>query len=91
MVSGKGQSGLISSLAAFVTICTAMMPCTSDAAEGKSVWSVYESALKGAKYVELTHTITPNIPSGAGFAESTFAPTKARRLRESQLLLAPLL
>jgi hypothetical protein len=37
---------------------------TSDAAEGKSVWSVYESALKGAKYVELTHTITPNFRLG---------------------------
>jgi len=77
MVSGKGQSGLISSLAAFVTICTVMMPCTSDAAEGKSLWSIYESALKGAKYVDLTHTITPNIPVWAGFAESTFAPAKA--------------
>lgn len=77
MASGKEQSGLVSSLAAFVTICTVMMPCTSHAAEGKSLWSVYESALKGAKYVDLTHTITPNIPVWGGFAESTFAPAKA--------------
>ena len=34
-------------------------------------------ALKGAKYVDLTHTITPNIPVWAGFADSTFAPARA--------------
>ena len=34
-------------------------------------------ALKGAKYVDLTHTITPKIPVWAGFAESSFAPARA--------------
>ena len=77
MASGKGQSGLISSLAAVVIVCTVIMPCNGYAAEGKGLWWVYESALKGAKYVDLTHTITPNIPIWAGFAESTFAPAKA--------------
>lgn len=33
--------------------------------------------LKHAKYVDLTHTITPRIPVWSGFAESTFAPAKA--------------
>jgi kynurenine formamidase len=33
--------------------------------------------LKGAKYVDLTHTITPTIPVWAGFADSTFAPARA--------------
>jgi hypothetical protein len=38
MASGdKNQSWLISWLAAFVTICTVMMPCTSDAAEDKGL------------------------------------------------------
>jgi kynurenine formamidase len=54
-----------------------MMPCGSDAAAGNGLWSVYDQALKGAKYVDLTHMITPNIPVWAGFAESTFAPAKA--------------
>ena len=31
------------------------------------LWQVYESALKGAKYVDLTHTINPSIPVWAGF------------------------
>lgn len=45
------------------------------AADG--LWGVYETALKGAKYVDLTHTITPTIPVWSGFASSTFAPAKA--------------
>jgi hypothetical protein len=77
MALGKGQSGPLLSLAASVAICTVMMPCNSDAAEGQSLCWVYEQALNGAKYVDLTHTITPNIPVWAGFAESSFAPAKA--------------
>ncbi|HZP09895.1 MAG TPA: cyclase family protein [Methyloceanibacter sp.] len=53
------------------------MPSRGRAEDGKGLWSVYEQALKGAKYVDLTHTITPNIPVWAGFADSTFAPAKA--------------
>jgi kynurenine formamidase len=34
---------------------------------------VYESALKQARYVDLTHTITPAIPVWAGFGRSPFA------------------
>jgi kynurenine formamidase len=77
MASGNGQSKLVASFAAVVVTFAVMMPCKSDAADDKSLWSVYEQALKGAKYVDLTHTITPNIPVWAGFADSTFAPAKA--------------
>ena len=38
------------------------------------LWQVYDNSLKGAKYVDLTHTITPSIPGWAGFGPSTFAP-----------------
>jgi Putative cyclase len=72
----KGQTVLIASFAAIVVACTVMMPCDGHA-EGDSLWGVYEHALKGAKYVDLTHTVTPNIPVWAGFADSTFAPAKA--------------
>src|SRR6476659_4296772 len=77
MASGKRQTGLILSLAAFVAVCTLMISFASDAAEGKSLWPIYEQTLKGAKYVDLTHTITPTIPVWAGFADSTFAPARA--------------
>ena len=39
-----------------------------------SLWKFYESKLKQAKYVDLTHTITPSIPVWSGFGESKFTP-----------------
>jgi kynurenine formamidase len=38
-----------------------------------ALWRLYDHQLKGAKYVDLTHTITPSIPVWSGFAPSTFA------------------
>jgi kynurenine formamidase len=35
---------------------------------------VYAQALKGAKYIDLTHTLTPTIPVWKGFAPSRFGP-----------------
>jgi kynurenine formamidase len=40
-----------------------------------SLWDVYAIYLKDAKYVDLTHTITPHIPVWAGFASPTFSQT----------------
>lgn len=39
------------------------------------LWSLYEGALKQAKYIDLTHTITPTIPVWHGFGPATFAQT----------------
>jgi kynurenine formamidase len=39
------------------------------------LWRVYDNSLKGAKYVDLTHTITPSIPVWSGFGPSTFSAT----------------
>jgi kynurenine formamidase len=41
-----------------------------------SLWKLYDQTLRDAKYVDLTHTITPTIPVWAGFGPSTFMPTK---------------
>ena len=38
------------------------------------MWEVFESTLRSAKYVDLTHSITPTIPVWAGFGDSTFEP-----------------
>jgi hypothetical protein len=62
MTSRKGRTRLSASLGALVAVWMAATPFSVDPAEGKSLWPVYEQALKGAKYVDLTHTITPNIP-----------------------------
>jgi kynurenine formamidase len=40
-----------------------------------TLWQVYNDSLKGAKYVDLTHTITPAIPVWAGFGPASFGPT----------------
>lgn len=39
------------------------------------LWQIYNVALKNAKYVDLTHTITPSIPVWKGFGRSKFGPT----------------
>ena len=39
------------------------------------LWQLYERSLKNAKYVDLTHTITPTIPVWKGFGRSNFAKT----------------
>ncbi len=77
MMSGNGQIWRFSWLAALVALSAATIPFDVDAAESTSLWPVYEQVLKGAKYVDLTHTITPSIPVWAGFSPSTFAPAKA--------------
>ena len=44
-----------------------------DAARG--LWPLYEQSLKSAKYVDLTHSITPGIPVWKGFGPATFGRT----------------
>lgn len=47
-------------------------------AEGdQGLWGVYDQYLKGAKYVDLTHTIAPKIPVWYGFGPSEFKPAVA--------------
>jgi len=45
------------------------------AADDTDLWAVYDHHLKGAKYIDLTHTITPDIPVWSGFGSSKFEPT----------------
>ena len=40
----------------------------------RPLWGIYERLLKRARYVDLTHTVTPSIPVWAGFGRSTFGP-----------------
>ena len=40
----------------------------------RPLWRLYERVLKRARYVDLTHTITPSIPVWPGFGRSTFGP-----------------
>jgi kynurenine formamidase len=57
----------------FAAALTAVGAAGASAA-APSLWQTYDQALKGARYVDLTHTITPSIPVWAGFGPSQFAP-----------------
>jgi len=43
--------------------------------DDSDLWQIYDQTLKRAKYIDLTHTITPSIPVWKGFARSKFART----------------
>jgi kynurenine formamidase len=62
-------------LALTAGIVLAMLAAAPARAATPPLWRVYDDALRSAKYVDLTHTITPTIPVWAGFGPSTFAPT----------------
>jgi kynurenine formamidase len=51
---------------------SAPLPAHTPAAPG--LWSLYQQSLKNAKYVDLTHTLTPSIPVWKGFGPSKFGP-----------------
>jgi kynurenine formamidase len=40
-----------------------------------TLWDVYRESLHDARYVDLTHTISPSIPVWPGFGPSTFSPS----------------
>ena len=48
---------------------------TSAASIAPGLWQVYDQSLKNAKYIDLTHTLTPSIPVWKGFGPSRFGPT----------------
>lgn len=77
MDSSMGWRHRIALIASALAIGVVAMPAAGLAGENDGLWSVYNSALKGAKYVDLTHTITPGIPVWAGFGASTFGRAKA--------------
>src|SRR3954463_3652455 len=47
---------------------------TASAASKPPLWRLYDDSLKGAKYIDMTHTITPHIPVWSGFGPATFGP-----------------
>jgi kynurenine formamidase len=71
------RTGLLSLAAAFGI--DAPLKASHDAPpaspKDNSLWPVYEQFLKNAKYVDLTHRITPSIPVWHGFGASRFLPT----------------
>ena len=61
-------------LGAAVALAAVLAVATPARAATPPLWQVYDDALAGARYVDLTHVITPHIPVWAGFGPSAFAP-----------------
>lgn len=50
-------------------------PSAAGAPAAPGLWQVYDQVFKGAKYIDLTHTMTPAIPVWKGFGPAKFGPT----------------
>jgi kynurenine formamidase len=50
-------------------------PTESSVAAAHGLWSIYDQSLKNAKYIDLTHTLTPSAPVWKGFGPAKFEPT----------------
>jgi len=63
--------------AAVAAAVLALAACQRPAAPagGPGLWPLYDQSLKRARYIDLTHTITPSIPVWHGFGPATFSPT----------------
>ncbi len=59
----------------FFSGCAAKNETPQIAKQPADLWQVYNDSLKSAKYVDLTHTITPTIPVWKGFGPSKFGQT----------------
>jgi kynurenine formamidase len=64
-------------LAAALTIVAASIAAGPAAAHGGDggLWSVYDNGLRSAKYIDLSHVLTPSIPVWKGFGPSLFSPS----------------
>ena len=59
---------------AILVVAAVVAPATATA-KGKGLWSVYQQTLKKARYIDLTHTLTPQGPVWKGFGPATFKPS----------------
>ncbi len=67
-------------LMAATTLAVAMAgltagPALAGGSHGRDLWRLYDGGLEPAKYIDLTHTLTPSIPVWKGFGPSFFSPS----------------
>ena len=55
----------------------AALTLSTIAGAAPSLWDFYDSTLKNAKYIDLTHALAPGGPIGEGFSDFTVGPTLA--------------
>src|SRR5215213_5322684 len=66
--------GYFARAAALAAAIAVLAPAGAQAAD-RGLWKVYDNALSRARYIDLTHRITPDIPVWKGFGPSRFDPT----------------
>src|SRR5215212_8938790 len=65
--------GFFARAAALAAAAAVLVPAGAQAAD-RGLWKVYDNALSRARYIDLTHRITPDIPVWKGFGPSKFDP-----------------
>ena len=63
--------GVMATALVILTMAHPVKPQTRD------LWQIYDTTLKSAKYVDLTHAFSPTIPVWQGFARANFDSTSA--------------
>jgi kynurenine formamidase len=56
-------------------VAIALVAATPAAAKTSDLWKAYNQTLSKARYIDLTHTLTPYQPVWTGFGPATFRPT----------------
>jgi kynurenine formamidase len=59
---------------AALTLVAVAAPGSAEAKTGGGLWKLYDQTLSRARYIDLTHKITPNMPVWTGFGPATFSP-----------------
>jgi kynurenine formamidase len=65
--------GYFARAAALAAAVAVLAPAGAQAAD-RGLWKVYDKTLSRARYIDLTHRITPDIPVWKGFGPSKFDP-----------------
>jgi kynurenine formamidase len=58
-----------------LTLAAVLPVGTAHAAQPSALWNAFDQTLAKARYIDLTHTLTPGAPVWKGFGPATFAPT----------------
>jgi kynurenine formamidase len=60
--------------AALAAVALALAIPAAASAQDNGLWKVYDQTLSKARYIDLTHTITPDQPVWKGFGPASFSP-----------------
>src|SRR3954464_5537693 len=62
-------------LITLLALFAALPAAAAGADQPSALWSAFDQTLAKARYIDLTHTLTPGAPVWKGFGPATFAPT----------------